>query len=198
MPTCLSTSIAEVSQKIDAVVGDLDSVSPAALQRARNNGTTVSKDGDQYSTDFTKAYKYIREHCVPLPCDVVVLGGLGGRVDQALATLNHLYIFQESYDGGMVYLVSGEAVTFVLKKGRHRIRVKDGDGGVLGRNIGIIPKAPCHITTQGLEWDVERWRTEWGGQISTSNYVREEWVLLETDGDVLFTIDFCLKNESSR
>lgn len=132
-----------------------------------------------------------------------MLGGLGGRVDQAIATLNHLYIFQAEAEpkSGSVFLVSTEAITFVLGKGKHRIRVIDNDHEesseaastkVLGRNIGIIPKAPCEITTTGLMWDVREWRTEWGGQISTSNYVREEWVTIDTTGDLLFTIDFKL------
>lgn len=121
------------------------------------------------------------------------MGGLSGRVDQGLATLNHLFIFQQESvpENGKVYLLSTEAITFVLGPGKHVISVKDV-AGILGRNIGIIPKSPCNITTSGLEWDVQDWRTEWGGQISTSNYVREELVEISTDGDVLFTIDYAL------
>jgi thiamine pyrophosphokinase len=40
-----------------------------------------------------------------------------------------------------------------------------------------------------LEWDVKDWATEFGGQMSTSNHVVEEWVTIETTKDVLFTID---------
>jgi thiamine pyrophosphokinase len=150
------------------------------------------EDEDQYSTDLTKSVNHIRSlGCGDRPLDVVCLSGLGGRVDQAMSQLHHLYTFQTSptYADGRAYLVGTEAITFVLKTGEHRIQVKDNDG-VLGRNIGIIPlKEPAIISTKGLMWDVEDWKTEFGGQISTSNYVREEWVEIKTDKDVLFTID---------
>ena len=48
---------------------------------------------------------------------------------------------------------------------------------------------PSTIRTQGLQWDVTNWATEFGGQISTSNYVKEDWATVETTKDVLFTID---------
>lgn len=154
-------------------------------------GTTIVHDPDQYSTDFTKSIKHLRAIAPHHAIDIVCLGGLGGRVDQAMAQLHHLYTFQTSptYADGRVYLLSTEGITFVLKSGKHRIRVKD-EKHVLGRNIGILPlKEPAIITTKGLEWDVENWETQFGGQLSTSNYVREEWVNVETDKDVLFTID---------
>jgi len=120
------------------------------------------------------------------------LGGLGGRVDQGLSQLHHLYMEQRypHYNNGRVYLLSTEAITFVLKKGRHRIRVHDPNAPILGKYIGIIPlREPSIITTKGLEWDVTNWPTEFGGQMSTSNHVREDIVEITTTGDVLFTID---------
>jgi thiamine pyrophosphokinase len=123
----------------------------------------------------------------------VCLGGLGGRVDQGLSTLHHLYTFQKEpgYTSGKMFLLSSEAITFVLKAGTHRIQVRDGSSNLgLGKHIGIIPlKEPSIITTHGLEWDVTDWLTEFGGQVSTSNHVKEDWVTIETSKDVLFTID---------
>jgi thiamine pyrophosphokinase len=60
----------------------------------------------------------------------------------------------------------------------------------LGKHIGIIPLKECSIlTTEGLEWDVTDWPTEFGGQMSTSNLVKEDWVTIVTSKAVLFTID---------
>ena len=60
----------------------------------------------------------------------------------------------------------------------------------LGKHIGILPLAgPVRITTEGLEWDVEDWETVIGGQLSTSNGVKEDVAVVRTSGDVLFTID---------
>lgn len=128
------------------------------------------------------------------------MGGLGGRVDQGLSQLHHLYLFQTSpdYDEGRLFLVSGESVTFLLKGGRrHRIHVRERDiNGSLREDTfdkyaGIVPvKEPSVITLRGFEWDVTGWETEFGGQMSTSNHVlpESEVVEVETTRDVLFTI----------
>ena len=63
----------------------------------------------------------------------------------------------------------------------------------LGKHVGIIPLAgPSELTTRGLEWDVEGWRTEFGGRMSTSNHTTpgHDVVEVRTTADVLFTIDF--------
>lgn len=128
------------------------------------------------------------------------MGGLGGRVDQGLSQLHHLYLFQTSpdYAEGRLFLVSGESVSFLLKAGRtHRIHVRERDGkgdrteDMFAKYAGIIPvKEPSVITLRGFEWDVTDWETEFGGQMSTSNHVlpESEVVEVETTRDVLFTI----------
>lgn len=124
------------------------------------------------------------------------MGGLGGRVDQGLSQLHHLYLFQTdlNYAEGRMFLVSGESLTFLLKAGGHRIHVREkgkGKGGVFDKYVGIVPvKEPSVISTKGLEWDVTDWKTEFGGMISTSNHVLPdtEVVEIETTRDVLFTI----------
>ena len=57
--------------------------------------------------------------------------------------------------------------------------------------VGILPLAgPAVISTEGLEWDVKDWETQFGGQVSTSNHVLPDTqvVTVQTDADVLFTI----------
>lgn len=123
------------------------------------------KDPDQYSTDFTKCLKYLNTHAFEIIAsprrprgsvsqsssdsllEVVILGGLGGRVDQAFSQIHHLYMMTETQrelreiqhstsdpkdhpggdktprlaTGGSLYLVSEESITFVLHKGRNII-----------------------------------------------------------------------------
>lgn len=194
---------------IDAVIGDLDSLLPYVRQHYEEQGVPIIHDEDQYSTDFTKAVNYIRSEESRKEIDIVVLGGLGGRVDQGLSVLHHLYLFQESegYKEGRMYLLSSEAITFVLKTGIHSIKAKErwtgigsskseskvGNGGgdvAFGKHVGILPlKGESTISTKGLEWDVKDWKTVFGGSVSTSNHVKEEVVSVETSVDVLFTID---------
>ncbi|KAL2173180.1 thiamine pyrophosphokinase [Thermothelomyces heterothallicus CBS 202.75] len=187
------------------IIGDLDSLSPSARayyesrgDDERQNKTLVIRDPDQESTDFGKAVAYVRQHYGPRdgapPIDIVAIGGLGGRVDQGLSQLHYLYRFQAEpgYAQGRMYLFSGESLTFLLKPGTHRIRVRDGRSeDVFGKYVGILPVGkPSRITTRGLEWDVQDWETRFGGRVSTSNHVLPETEVVEvqTTEEVLFTI----------
>ncbi|XDG09762.1 hypothetical protein ABKA04_009377 [Annulohypoxylon sp. FPYF3050] len=188
---------------LGTIIGDLDSLSDEARTffTTQSANCTIIHDPDQYSTDFTKAVRLVRKE---FPGKAIVcMGGLGGRVDQGLSQIHHLYLFQTSptYADGKMFLLSGESLSFLLKAGKHRIHVREPDAGVgnfvrisgdpFAKYVGIIPvKEPSIITTKGLEWDVENWPTEFGGQMSTSNHVLPETkvVEIETTKDVLFTI----------
>lgn len=161
--------------------------------------------------------------------DVIVLGSLGGRVDQAFSQVHHLCMFSKlstpdsGRPSGGLYLVSEESISFILQKGHniiltpggsklglgvdngpHNTHTRDGSqphGCCLAENIGIIPiSGPAAITTSGLEWDVENWRTEFGGQLSTSNHIRADVVTVDTSVPVMFTAELfkCLKFSGSR
>lgn len=179
---------------LQTIIGDLDSLRDDVRNYFESPPcqAKIIHDPDQYSTDFGKAVKHLRDHSQG-PVDIVVLGGLGGRVDQGLSQLHHLFLFQKepAYRQGRVYLVSEESITFLLKTGTHHIRIRDGGEEIFGKHVGIIPiREPSRITTKGLEWDVEDWETDFAGQVSTSNHVLPETEIVEvhTTKDVLFTI----------
>ncbi|KAI1206017.1 thiamine pyrophosphokinase [Annulohypoxylon truncatum] len=190
---------------LSTIIGDLDSLSDEARTffTTKPANCKIIHDEDQYSTDFTKAVRLVRKEFPGM--DIVCMGGLGGRVDQGLSQIHHLYLFQTSpsYADGKMFLLSGESLSFLLKAGKHRIHVREPNatntaadfvrmsGDPFAKYVGIIPvKEPSVITTKGLEWDVENWPTEFGGQMSTSNHVLPETqvVEIETTKDVLFTI----------
>lgn len=135
--------------------------------------------------------------------DILLFGGLGGRVDQAFAQLHHLYTAsQEAIDEaskGELYLISEESISFVLRRGRNTIRTARGanyepndanEHRYLEENIGILPVGVSSvISTEGLEWDVKDWKTEIGGKVSTSNHIRAEVIAVETTVPVFFTAE---------
>ncbi|KAL7794453.1 thiamine pyrophosphokinase [Trichoderma ceciliae] len=180
---------------LQAIIGDLDSLRPSVhnFYISQHTPAQIIHDTDQETTDFGKAITWIRK-TQPPGTDIIALGGIGGRIDQGLSQLHHLYLFQSdpSYADGRVYLLSGSSLTFLLKSGTHRIQVReDGEEEVFGKHIGIIPlKEPSCISTKGLEWDVTDWETQMGGRISTSNHILPETKIVEvqTTKDVLFTI----------
>ncbi|KAF4437762.1 thiamine pyrophosphokinase [Fusarium acutatum] len=180
---------------LQLIIGDLDSLTPQVrdFYSSQPSPATVIHDADQESTDFAKAINWIRkEH--PEGIDIVALGGIGGRVDQGLSQLHHLYLFQNDpdYATGRLFLLSGSSLTFLLKAGSHQIQVREeGEEDAFGKHVGIIPlKEAANITTKGFEWDVENWHTEIGGKLSTSNHILPESqvVSVMTDKDVLFTV----------
>lgn len=167
------------------------------------------KDPDQYSTDFTKCLKHISSAAIPQPrhpgkkrksvpilssagtFDVAVIGGFGGRADQAFSQIHHLYSASEDKAKRFndIYLITTESIVFLLYQGLNRIRTPVTPD-LFGECIGIIPVArPSIITTRGLEWDVEKWPTEFGTQISTSNHIKASHVEIETSEKVIFTVE---------
>ena len=194
--------IADPRKLPDAICGDFDSILPDAVEYYSQRGVPLIKDIDQYSTDFMKCLKYIDiqvEYILgdrskltqAAALDVVVLGGLGGRADQAFSQIHHLYLASEdiSLDLGDIYLVTPKSIVFVLHKGLNSIRTPVSPG-FLTENVGIIPTGrPSVISTRGLEWDVEDWSTEFGTQISTSNHVKANVVRVKTTERVLFTVE---------
>jgi thiamine pyrophosphokinase len=173
----------------DAIVGDLDSLTEDVAEYYRSKGVEVIKDPDQYSTDFTKCLRWIRGVWRNAPrsgddtLDVVVLGGLGGRVDQGFSQIHHLYMASNDPTllKGRIYLLSEQSLSFILADGTNEIILEPGD---FEQNIGIIPVlGKANITTRGLEWDVRDWPTEFGGQMSTSNHIRSDRIEIAFDGN---------------
>ncbi|KAL4927258.1 thiamine diphosphokinase [Aspergillus undulatus] len=211
------------------IIGDLDSIRPEIRNHYANLGVNIVQDDDQYSTDFTKSLRYIREHEKDVISSstsqrsqeqtqapsILILGGLGGRVDQAFSQIHHLYMVNQTQEHGSekgnLYLISEESITFILSEGNNTIHVprtnrppdpsqtkpqpsqqqeKERNEYLLEENIGIIPlSGPARITTSGFQWDVSNWETQIGGQISTSNHIRAETVSVQTNIPVLFTVE---------
>lgn len=160
----------------------------------RAKEVVIVRDPDQYSTDFTKCLKWLRQDTDNTkgpgsPLDVVALGGLGGRVDQGFSQIHHLYMASKDTTllVGEIYLLSEQSLSFVLEEGLNRIALSRE---IFAENVGIIPiTGPAVITTKGLEWDVRNWKTEFGGEISTSNHLKSRTIEIETTTRVLFTVE---------
>lgn len=196
----------------DAIVGDLDSLTAETEAFYRARGVEVVREPDQYSTDFTKSLRWIRnkvtatanatsplqQHHDHHAMDVLVLGGLGGRVDQGFSQIHHLYMAEHAADllQGRIYLLSEQSLSFVLADDLNLIHIEPGS---FAENVGIIPvMGKSLINTKGLEWDVEDWPTQFGGQVSTSNHIRSDVVQISFQGPrPLFTMELDASLSSS-
>ncbi|KAK0249937.1 hypothetical protein B0A54_14853 [Friedmanniomyces endolithicus] len=173
----------------DLIHGDLDSLHDTVRQRYEQIGVEVSQDGDQYSTDFGKCIKKVIER-LPDVRDILVLGSIGGRVDQGIGLLHELYREQvHRHPDVRFWLFSEASVSTVLGCGTTTISTPL-ESGLITRNVGILPLyGPAVLSTKGLEWDVEDWESEMGGQVSTSNHIVAERITVTTDKEVLFTVE---------
>ena len=166
------------------------------------NGVTVSHEGSQDDTDFGKAIGVVKKwkaetSSLPLSSisslllkqDVLVLGGLGGRVDQGLSLLHALFYYSVDCPELRLWLFSEASITFILFPGRSIIETPLSSG-IITPNVGIVPLlGPSMITTYGLEWDVQEWLTRMGEHVTTSNHILADEVIVETTEKVLFTME---------
>ncbi|RKF58459.1 thiamine pyrophosphokinase 1 [Erysiphe neolycopersici] len=227
--TTITTAAAASFLHLDCIVGDLDSLQPKSRAYWVKQKVPIIQDPDQNSTDFAKAVYHIRNRQgknSKKPLDIVVLGDLSGRIDHAMSLLHHLYTLQEQKEGekekretgdhaGRLYLLSSEAITFMLQAGIHEVIVRkknqesnqsfnyknDSNKSVvrIKKHVGIIPlKEPSIISTSGLEWDVSNWETKFGGQISTSNHTRSDVISIQTSKDIIITLDLEILSPEER
>ena len=175
----------------DEICGDLDSIRLPVKAYYESAGVTIIHESSQYETDFSKCITRIGLYYLsPVRSssyhlmDILALGGLGGRVDQAFSLIHQLYIFS-----GRIFLFSDESISFVLRQGQNVIYTPTSKGYITN-NVGIIPVGkPAMISTQGLEWDVSGWATEVGRQVSTSNHIKCDNIEVTTDERILFTVE---------
>lgn len=125
---------------VDAVVGDLDSLTRAA--RRHIPAERIIEVRDLYSTDLQKAIEYCLEHGASR-IDVTAAGG--GRSDHALANLS------------VIPLYRGRADVRVIDD-LFEIRLIDGHTTIdapIGTVVSLVAIGTCEgVTTNGLRWDL--------------------------------------------
>ncbi|KAG0305313.1 hypothetical protein BGZ97_001150, partial [Linnemannia gamsii] len=91
-----------------------------------------------------------QEECVASNLGIIALGGTGGRFDQSMSSIHHLYILNQERQAA---LVSSESIVVVLGAGVHEITC---NLDIEGPTCGIIPVGSTEaiLTTTGLKWDI--------------------------------------------
>lgn len=163
-----------IGLQVDQVIGDLDSVSAAALQRARDRGTAITQyPPDKDETDLELTFVEAMAHVIADRGDeIVVLGGAGGRLDHLLA--NHAVLTSARWKHA--------AITAYI--GTSRVDVVHGDvirgaGARHARSLAGAPNctvsllawhgAARGVTTGGLRWPLHDATIEAGSAYGTSN-----------------------------
>lgn len=153
----------------EAVLGDLDSISPAA--RARLPAASVHHIPEQETTDFDKALRHVE---APF---TLAVGFTGARLDHALAVLNALARHPER----RCLLLSAQDVSF-LAPPELRLRLAPRT------RLSLFPLAPVTGRSTGLRWPIDGLAFAPDARIGTSNEVTAPEVQLSFSAPAMLVI----------
>jgi thiamine pyrophosphokinase len=144
------------------LVGDLDSVDSDQVDELRESGTEIHEHPTRKNhTDLELALALASTHN---PDEILILGGLGGRWDQTLATI--LLLCQERFQGQRILVVDGPQQIQTVTSGQTLTIT-----GTPGSIVSLIPiKADAHgISTHGLEYELSNGTLKLGTSRGVSN-----------------------------
>lgn len=179
-------SSVEMVEPPDLITGDFDSITEETVEFFKS--TPKINTPDQDATDFTKAFTVLQPVMQQRKiCDVVVFHDSSGRLDQVMANLNTLYKMQK--DTCNVYLLSGDSITWLLRPGKHTIQVPlDLVSNQRWCSLMPVGSAAHNVTTTGLKWNLYHAQMEFGGMVSTSNTYSTEFVQVQTDSNLIWSM----------
>lgn len=151
-----------------AVIGDMDSIAPAA---ARAFGDVMHPVAEQDSTDFDKALRHIS---APL---VLGLGFLGRRIDHQLAAFTVLTRYPEQ----RCVLVGKHDLVFLAPPQMDLNLPK-------GSRLSLFPMGAVRGTSTGLEWAIDGLDFAPDGRVGTSNRVNADQQVLHFETPKMLVI----------
>ncbi|XP_077480141.1 thiamine pyrophosphokinase 1 isoform X2 [Stigmatopora argus] len=153
----------------DYISGDFDSITAEVQAFYAEKGCRLIETSDQDFTDYMKCLLIMLDEIKQrnLQVDAIVtLGGLGGRFDQTMATVETLH-HALSMTQLPLLVIQGTNLAFMLRSGKHTLRVNTG---LEGDWCSLIPVGgPCLTTTTGLKWNLNNQVLQFGKLVSTSN-----------------------------
>jgi thiamine pyrophosphokinase len=165
--------------RVDHLVGDFDSISPAAERALAEAGTPTTRlPAEKDATDLELAMAEARRH---RPRRVIVVGGRGGRLDHELATLL-LLAGPDPAAAEVQARLGGARVTVI----RDRVELE----GRPGELVSLLPvHGPARaVTTEGLQYPLRGEDLEAGSTRGVSNTFLGPTATVSLTGGVLLAV----------
>lgn len=172
----------------DIVIGDLDSISEEEkelLSGASTHFIIYPQDKDQ--TDLELALDYT----VQIGADeALLLGLLGGRLDQTIANL--LLLSKDNYSS-LRLIVSAPPDTAHLLRGQDELNIE----AKIGDLVSLIPLSMdvYGVTTYGLHWKLNNAKLDFGSTLSISNEMIAPRISIKIDSGKLLVIHRRVENK---
>ena len=150
-----------------AIIGDLDSISPADLEEFTHKGARILKYPKR--KDETDLELAIDLAIAEGAGEIILFGALGGRWDQTLANL--LIPALDKFSSTPIRLMDG-AQEIALLRGGSTLRWR----GLAGATISLIPIGgeARGVTTHGLEYALNEGVLKLGSTLGVSNVIVSE------------------------
>jgi thiamine pyrophosphokinase len=163
----------------DVVIGDLDSLDGDLQARLEGEGCQVLVHPTRKDeTDLELALHYAVDHGVD---EILILGALGGRMDQTLA--NVLLLALPELERVKTRIVAGDQEMFLIR-GKALIEGQEGD------TVSLLPIAgdATGITTEGLEYPLQGGALKFGPTLGVSNVLTAPVARVQVERGLLLCI----------
>jgi thiamine pyrophosphokinase len=171
----------------DVVVGDLDSLDGDLRARLEDEGCQVLVHPPRKDeTDLELALRYAIDHGVD---EILILGALGGRIDQALA--NILLLALPELEGIKTHIVAGDQEMFLIR-GQAFIE------GQVGDTVSLLPIAGdvTGITAEGLEYPLQHGTLKFGPTLGISNVLTAPVAWVQVEQGLLLCVHISSRKEN--
>ncbi len=180
--------LARVGIRADLVVGDLDSIDAALSAALQASGATFERHPpDKDASDGELA---LRAAWARGASQVVVVGGLGARLDHELTNLGLLAANRPP--GSDVRLVRGRTTVRLVRPGDPWL-----GSGVVGETVSLVPyPAARGVTTRGLRYPLRAEDLLVGTSRGLSNVVIEPPATVSVEEGMLLAIEIAREEGS--
>ena len=169
----------------DAIIGDLDSVSPEALKKFKSKSKIIQLKR-QNDTDVEKCLKYAFNNNFR---EVLLAGVTGNRLDHTICNLGIVLKFLNQINTSIV------AENSFLKPYKDNVELKTYPGETISI-YGFDKKTK--ITSNGLKYELKNISLPFGERESTSNIAKKNIVQLKISNGVVFVVrdvNFMIKHD---